>query len=191
LPGYTPTWQQEVKVTQKLDVKKNKTLIEFSSADYLRGIAAEINGKKEKIDERNCVHTLDYPLEMDWLKDSVVLKSGMKGTDKVVDLKLKLVFERQPYSVNLTIKPDKEMTVEACNFKYAQAKRTKVTASWYTYPQRILEPALRLRLPRETKLEAEVSVTFLETPLSIKCEGKNKHFDHRAVIVRKIQLKDN
>ena len=191
LPGYTPTWQQEVKVTQKLDVKKNKTLIEFSSADYLRGIAAEINGKKEKIDERNCVHTLDYPLEMDWLKDSVVLKSGMKGTEKVVDLKLKLVFERQPYSVNLTIKPDKEMTVEACNFKYAQAKRTKVTASWYTYPQRILEPTLRLRLPQGTKLEAEVSVTFLETPLSIKCEGKNKHFDHRAVIVRKIQLKDN
>jgi hypothetical protein len=47
---------------------------------------------------------------------------------------------------------------------------------------------MELALPLEARLEAEIAATFLETPLSVSCQGKNMHFIQRAELKRKVDL---
>jgi len=62
---------------------------------------------------------------------------------------------------------------------------------WYSFPPKSLRPQLKLRVPKGGELEAEVTATFLETPIEIQCEGENKHFIHRAEITQELELHRN
>jgi pimeloyl-ACP methyl ester carboxylesterase len=44
-------------------------------------------------------------------------------------------------------------------------------------------------MPKDSSLTAEITATFLETPLNIQCQGDNKHFIHRAIVTRELELK--
>jgi hypothetical protein len=186
-PGYTATWKQEVSIIQKLDSEKNKTSIEFSSSDYLRGIRANINGKEETINMRKCLKKIDYPLEMNWLKDKVTSQVEEKGAERIINLKFMLDFEKQPYTVSLRLKSDKAFKIEESNVKYRKSKKG-ARIRWYSFPQGSLLPELKLRLPKGAKLRAEILATFLETPVPISCAGKNKHFIYRAQITRRLDV---
>jgi hypothetical protein len=185
LPSYSSKWEQQVKITQKLDGDKNKTFIEFSSSDYLKEITANIDGKEETIDRRKCFKKMEYPLEMDWLKEEYACQSEEKGADKLIKAKFRLELEKQPFTVSLKLKSDMPLKIEESNVKYVKRKKT-ATISWYSFPQQILQPELRLLIPKEAKLEAEIIVDFLETPIAISCGGKNKCFIYRAEISKKL-----
>jgi len=186
LPSYQAPWEQQISITQKLD-QENKTSIEIGSSDYLRGIKATIDSKEEAIDIKSCIKKIDMPLEMNWLKESNLSSFEEKGAQKLVTVKLQLDFEKQPYSVSLRLKSDKPFKIDESNVKYSHKKK-RATIRWVYYPQLSLSPELRLSLPKEAKLEAEINATFLETPLSIIAQGENKYFIHRAEIKRKITL---
>ncbi len=188
LPSYAPPWQQVVTVTQKSETAKNKTSIEFSSADYLKGIVAHFAGRKEIVRSRKVIYKIDYPLEMDWINEQTDLLPEVKGEEKKINLKMKLNFKKQPYEVTLKLVSDKEMSVESSNLTYVRAGKRGAAINWYSFPVGSLEPEIRLNLPREAKLEAEVSATFLFTPLAIRCEGENKDFVYRSLIIRKLDL---
>jgi len=188
LPSYTPPWEQVISVTQKLDGHKNKAFIEFASGDYLRGIEADINGKKQAINERSCVKEIEYPLEMDWVKDRVVSQTEEKGAEKIIKLDIALEFEKQPYTVSLSLKSDKAVKIEESNVKYAERGKKGATITWFSFPLGSLEPTLKLSLPKGAKLEAEIAATFLDMPVPISCTGKNKFFVYRARITRKIKF---
>jgi len=187
-PSYSRPWEQVVSITQKSESAKNKTSIEFSSADYLKGIVAHFAGRNEMIRSRKVLYKIDYPLEMNWINEQTDFRSEVKGEDKKINLRVKLDFKKQPYEVTLKLVSDKEMSVESSNFTYVRTGKREAAISWYSFPVGSLEPELRLNLPREAKLEAEVSVTFLATPLAMSCEGENKDFVYRSLIIRKLDL---
>jgi hypothetical protein len=191
LPSFTSTWEQIVTVTQKTDSKSDSSSIEFASFDYLKGIKANIDGQQEAINIRKSYKKTDFPLEMDWIEDSVSYSLQEDGEENILDLDALLEFEKQPFAVNLEFECDKPFTVEECSVKYNQRKNNKVSIRWYSFPPTSLSPQLKLRMPKEGELKAEITATFLETPLEIKCEGKNKHFIHRAEITRQIELQIN
>jgi hypothetical protein len=186
-PSYTSIWEQEVSVIQKYDGEENKTSIEFSSSDYLREIKANINGKEETVDLRKCLKKIDYPLEMNWLKDKITSQVEEKGADKLISLKSLLDFEKQPYTVSLKLKSDKAFKIEESNVKYSKSKKN-ANIRWHSFPQRSLLSELKLRLPKGAELSAEIFASFLDTPIPISCAGKNKHFIYRAQITRKLDL---
>ncbi|HUU39212.1 MAG TPA: M28 family peptidase [Candidatus Desulfaltia sp.] len=186
LPAYDGPWEQEVTVTQKRDAE-NKTAIEFTSSGYLRGIRADIDGREEVLDERTSFRSLDWPLEMDWLKEEVTSQTEDRATDRLVRLNFQLDFEKPPYGVTLRLKSDRLFTVEKANVRYRHQKNRAMVA-WSTHPPQVLQPKMELILPREAKLEAEIVATFLETPLPVSCQGKNMHFIHRAELKRKVDL---
>jgi hypothetical protein len=188
LPSYVLPWEQVVKVTQKWDAQKDKTSIEFSSGDYLRGIEADINGQTQVLNEWSCVKEIEYPLDLDWVKDKVVSQSEEKGAERIIDLAIGLEFTKQPYSVSLRLKSDEPLVIEDCNVKYAAKGKKSAVINWFSYPQGSLEPKLKLRLSKNAKIEAEVSATFLDQPVPVSCRGKNKFFVYRAFITRKINL---
>jgi hypothetical protein len=90
--------------------------------------------------------------------------------------------------VSLSLKSDKPMKIEESNIKYAQRGQKGATVSWFSYPQGNLEPKLKLRVPKDAKVEAELRATFLDKPIPITCEGKNNFFVYRALITRKLKL---
>lgn len=186
LPGYRAPWEQEVSITQKLD-QENKSSIEIGSSDYLRGIKVTIDGKEEAINIKSCIKRIELPFEMNWLKESNLSSFEEKGTENLVNVKLKLDFEKQPYRVSLGLKANKPFKIDEANVKYSHKKK-RALVRWGNYPQQSLSPEFRLSLPKEAKLEAEINATFLETPLSIVAQGENKYFIHRAEIKRKITL---
>jgi hypothetical protein len=186
LPSYAPPWEQVVTVTQKWESEKNKTFIEFLSGDYLRGIEATVDGKPQTINLRSCVKEIEYALDMDWIKDKVVSQSEEKGAEKIVDLGIALEFSKQPFTVSLSLKSDKVMEIEESNVKFVANGRTGATITWFSFPQGSLEPKLKLRLPKDAKIEAELRATFLEKAVPISSEGKNKFFVYRTLITRKI-----
>ncbi len=186
LPSYVSPWEQVVAVTQKWDIKENKKFIEFSSGDYLRGVEADISGQRQIINERSCFKEIEYPLDMDWVKDKVVAQSEEKGAERTLDLAVGLEFTKQPYSVTLRLKSDEPLAIEDCNVKYKVKRKKSAVIRWFSYPQGSLEPKLKLRLPKEAKVEAEVDVTFLDQAVPISCQGPNMFFVYRTVITRKI-----
>ncbi len=188
LPSFTSTWEQVVTVTQKTDSKTGDSFIEFASFDYLKGIEANIAGRQETIDIRKCYRKTDYPLDMDWIKGSVSHSIQEDGEENILSLDNLCEFERQPFTVNLKFECDEPITVEECSVKYAQGRDNSVTMRWYSFPPKSLRPQLKLRIPEGGELKAEVTATFLETPIEIKCEGENKHFIHRAEITQEIEL---
>jgi hypothetical protein len=190
VPSYTPPWEQVISVTQRSDGFKNKTSIEFSSSDYLRGIEADIGGQRQTINERSCVKEIDYPLDMDWVKDKVVSQSEEEGADKLVSLDIALEFAKQPFTVSLSLKSDRAMKIEESNIKSASKGKKGATITWFSFPEGPLVPKLKVRLSKEATLTAEFSATFLEKPVPISCQGQNKNFVYRAFITRKINLGD-
>lgn len=188
LPSYTLPWEQVVTITQKWDAQKDKTSIEFSSGDYLRGIEADINGQTQVLNEWSCVKEIEYPLDQDWVKEKVVSRSEEKGAERIIDLAIALDFAKQPFSVSLRLKSDKALVIEDSNVKYAARGKKGVVITWFSYPQGSLEPKLKLRLPKDAKIEAEASATFLDQAVPVSGKGKNKFFVYRAFITRKINL---
>jgi len=186
IPSYQAPWEQQISITQKLD-QENKTYIEIGSSDYLRGIKAAIDSKEETIDIKSCIKKIDLPLEMNWLKESNLSSFEEKDGEKQINVKLQLDFEKQPYTVSLRLKSDKPFKIDESNVKYSHKKKN-ATIRWAYYPQQTLRPELRVSLPKEAKLEAEINATFLETPLTIIAQAKNKYFVHRAQIKRRITL---
>jgi pimeloyl-ACP methyl ester carboxylesterase len=189
LPSYTSTWEQEVRVNQKYDGKDNSTFVEFVSVDYLKGISADIAGQREAVNKRKSYLKIERPMEMDWLKDEVTFRTEEEGEEKIVDVDTLLEFEKQPFTVNVKFECVEPITVEECSVKYSHGKDTRVTMYWYSFPPKSLRPRLKMRVPKDSSLTAKITATFLETPLDIQCEGKNKHFTHRAIINREIELK--
>jgi len=188
LPSYNLPWEQVVTVTQKWDAKENKKFIEFSSGDYLRGIEADINGQRQTINGRFCFKEIDYPLDVDWVKDKVIAQSEEKGAERIIDLAVGLEFAKQPYSVNLRLKADQPLAIEDCNFKYTMKGKRSAVIRWFSYPQGSLEPKLKLRLPKDAKMEAEINATFLDQAVPVSCQGKNMFFIYRTVITRRLNL---
>jgi len=188
LPSYTSIWEQEVNVDQRYDGEKDKTFIEFSSGDYLKGIEADIAGQPETLNSKKCVKEIAYPLDLDWIGDRVTVHAEEQGSDRVVDMDVLLQFEKQPYTVTLDVKGDQPFTVEECSVQYQKKIKDRVTLYWYSFPPLNLQPKLKLKMPKDTKLKAEVIASFLETPIPIICEGEKKHFVHRAIISREIDL---
>ncbi|MEW5902028.1 MAG: hypothetical protein AB1715_11245, partial [Acidobacteriota bacterium] len=187
LPSYDHIWEQEVAVTQKYDTGKGETWVEFSSGDYLRGITATIDGQKETLEARTCSLEKKLPFEMNWLRTEFSAPGEEKGAERLVDLKMLLGFERQPFAVTLKLKSNRPFRLEEANVQFRHRKN-RATVRWFSFPAAPLQPEMKLILPRECTLEAEVNATFLETPLLILCEGKNKAFIHRAELVHKINL---
>jgi len=188
LPSYTSTWEQVVSVTQKYDSTTNSSSIEFSSFDYLKGIGVDISGQQEIINIGKSYRKTDYPLGMDWIKDSVSCRVEEEGEEKILNLDALLEFEKQPFTVNIKFECDEAITVDECSVKYNHRKDNRITIRWYSFPPKSLNPQLRLRVPKEAELKAEITATFLETPMEIRCEGENKHFIHRASITKDIDL---
>jgi pimeloyl-ACP methyl ester carboxylesterase len=188
LPSYTSIWEQEVNVYQRYDGEKDKTFIQFSSGDYLKGIEANIGGQSETLNSKKCVREIEYPLELDWIRDKVTLQAEEVGNDQMLDMDVLIQFEKQPYTVTLEVKGDQPFTVEDCSVQYQKGIEDRVTLSWYSFPPLSLQPRLKLKIPKDTELKAEITASFLETPIPITCEGDKKHFIHRAVIRREIEL---
>jgi pimeloyl-ACP methyl ester carboxylesterase len=189
LPSYTSTWEQEVRVNQRYNGKDNSTFVEFVSFDYLKGINAVITGQQETVNRGNSYLKIEQPLDMSWVKDDVMFQTEYTGEDKVMDVDALLEFERQPFTVNLKLECDLPLTIEECSVEYRHGKDTRVTMVWYSFPPKCLRPQLTLRMAKDANLTAEVTATFLETPLDISCRGDNKHFIHRAIVTRDIELK--
>jgi hypothetical protein len=126
---------------------------------------------------------------MDWVKDNVTYRVEEDGEEQIMELDTLLEFEKQPFSVHVKFECVKPITVEECSVKYNHGKDTRVTMYWYSYPPKSLRPRLKVRVPKDSSLTAEITATFLETPLDIQCQGDNKHFTHRAIITRDIELK--
>lgn len=190
LPSYTSTWEQEVHVNQRYDGEKDRTYIEFHSGDYLKGIETNIAGKPERLDSKSCIKEIDYPLDLDWIRDSVTLQTEEEGQEKWVRMDVLLEFEKQPYTVNLEVKCSQPFTVEDCNLHFQKKIAERATLIWYSFPPMSLQPRLTLKIPKEAELKTEITATFLETPIPIACEGDSKHFMYRAIIKRKLDLSD-
>lgn len=188
LPSYNLPWEQVVIVTQKWDAQENKKFIEFSSGDCLRGIEADINGQRQTINGRFCFKEIDYPLDVDWIKDNVAAQSEEKGVERTIDLAIGLEFTKQPYSVNLRLKSDQFLALEDCNVKYTMKGKKSAVIRWFSYPQGNLEPKLKLRLPKDAKIEAEINATFLDQAVPVSCRGPNMFFVYRTVITRKLRM---
>jgi len=185
-PAYDGPWEQDVTVLQKRDAE-NKTSIEFTSSGYLRGIRADIDGREEILDEKKSFRKFDWPLEMDWLKEEVTSQTEDRVSDRIVRLNFQLDFAKRPYMVTLRLKSDRPFTVENSNVRFRHRKNRAVV-SWSTHPPQILQPEFDVVVPLEAKLEAEIEATFLETPLSVSCKGKNIRFINRAELKRKVGL---
>jgi pimeloyl-ACP methyl ester carboxylesterase len=188
LPSYTSTWEQEVRVNQKYDGKEKSTFVEFVSSDYLKGITVNIDGQEESLNARTSYRKIERPLEIDWIEDRVTYRVEEEGDEKILDLDALLEFEKQPFSINVRFECEQAMTVEECSVKYRNGRGRRVTLYWYSYPPKSLRPRLKVRVPKESSLTAEITATFLEPPLEIHCEGENKHFIHRAIVERELEL---
>jgi hypothetical protein len=185
-PAYDGPWEQEVSVIQQLDAE-NRTAIEFTSSGYLRGIRADIDGRDEVLDEKASFRRLDWPLDLDWMKEEVTKQTEDRETDRLVRLNFQLDFERAPYMVSLRLKSDRPFTVENANLRYRHRKN-RAAVLWSTHPPQVLQPEMELALPLEAKLEAEITAVFLETPILVSCRAQNMHFVHRAEIKRRLDL---
>lgn len=187
LPSYAPPWVQTVAVIERFDAEKGKTWIDFSSGDYLKGVTAEFDGRKEALPARSSFKKLDGTLEMDWLRAGASSEFEDREGERLVRVKLDLVFEKQPYSVSLSLNSDAPLKVEEANVQYA-LRKNKVTMSWFSHPPSSLRPDIRVRVSKGAKLDAEVSAVFLETPRPITCQGENKLFVYRAELKRRIEI---
>ncbi len=185
-PTYDGPWEQEVTITQSRDAE-NRTAIEFTSSGYLRGIRAHIDGREEVLDEKRSFRRFDWPLEMDWVSEDIASQIVDRETNRLVRLNFQLDFEKPPYRVTLRLKSNRPFTIEKSNINFRHRKN-RATVTWSTHPPQLLRPEMELVLPLEAKLEAEISAAFLETPLSVSCQGRNIHFIHRAELKRKIEL---
>ncbi len=188
LPSYTSTWEQVVAVNQMVDSEKNKTFIEFASADYLKGIEVRFGGREESLNIKKGVKEIEYPLQMDWIKDKVFMQSEEQEEEKIMNLDIMLEFEKQPFAVTLRLECDDPVTVEESNVKYRTSKDRRIGIRWYSFPSMTLNPNLKLKMPKQAQLKATIQASFLETPIEISCSGENKDFIHRAVISREIDL---
>jgi len=163
--------------------------VEFVSFDYLKGISADIAGQQETMNMRKSYRKIERSLDMDWVRDNITYRIEEDGDEKIMELDALLEFEKQPFSVNIKFECDLPITVENCSVKYNHGKDTRVTMYWYSFPPKNLRPQLKVRVPKDSSLIAKITATFLETPLNIECEGNNKHFIHRAIVTRDIELK--
>jgi hypothetical protein len=188
VPAYDGPWEQEVAITQKLDAE-NKTAVEFLSFGYLRGIKVAIDGREVIMDERTSFKKIEMPLEMNWLKEQVTSETEEKGGRTIVHLKLRLDFEKLPYTVSLKIQSDRPFQVGRANVRYRH-KKNQATIRWAHHPGQSLTPEIDLRVLKGAGLDAEIAATFLEVPARVSCEGKDIHFIHRAKIERKVKLLD-
>ena len=189
VPSYTSTWEQEVRINQRYDGKEDSTFVEFVSFDYLKGISTDIAGQQETMNKRKSYLKIEQPLDMDWVKGDVWFRTEEDEEEKVVDVDALLEFKKQPFSVNFKFECDLPITVEECSVKYSHRKDTRVTMYWYSFPPKNLRPQLKVRVPKDSSLTAEITATFLETPLDIQCQGDNKHFTYRTIVIRDIKLK--
>ena len=188
MPSYDSTWEQVVHVTQESDIE-DKTSIIFSSGDYLKGVSADIAGRREVPGERESRYVFDEALDMDWLHDDISVEVENAGLEKLVHIKTALVFEEQPFTVSLRLDSEAEISVEDCSVHHVlRRKGQRVNLSWYSFPARTLKPELTLRMPADAGLKAVVRATFCETPLDIACSGENMHFIHRARILHEHPL---
>ncbi len=187
LPSYTRTWEQPVTITQKLE--KDKTFIQYSSNDYLKGIVANIDWKFESIDLHANSKEDDYPLDLEWIEKKVKFTTENVDGEKRVDLEFFFTFTRQPYSVTLCLDCDGSLSVEESETWHIQNKKSgRVTIEWFSYPPRRLTPRLKLRVPQGSELKAEIRARFLELPVEIVCTGENKEFIFRSEIVHSLDL---
>jgi pimeloyl-ACP methyl ester carboxylesterase len=189
LPSYTSTWEQEVRVNQRYDSKDKSTFVEFVSFDYLRKISAVMVGQQEIMNTRKSYRKIERSLDMDWVKDRVTYRIEEDGDEKILELDTLLEFEKQPFSVNVRFECEQPISVEECSVEYRNGKGRRLTLYWYSYPPKSLRPRLKMRMPKDSSLRAEITATFLETPLNIQCQGENKHFIHRAIVTRELELK--
>jgi len=187
VPSYDGPWEQEVTVTQKLDAE-NMTAVEFSSFGYLKGIKATVYGREITLDEHVPFKRIEMPLEMNWMREELLSTPlEEKVAEILVHLKLRLDFERAPFTVNLRLKSDRPFSVDRANVKY-QHKKNRATIRWAHCPGQSLVPELDVWLPNGANLDAEIAATFLEVPVLASCKGKYIHFINRAEIKRKVKL---
>jgi hypothetical protein len=186
-PGYARPWEQEVRVVQKLDATKNRTTVELSSGDYLRGVRAEIGGRVEDIKAKACYKVLDFPLEMNWLAATVRPQLAASAGEKLARVGFELAFERQPYTVTLRLRSNRPFRVETSNVHHRRRKN-RLAVSWQYFPAGVLRPEFELRLAPEATLDADIRAVFLETPVPVVGLGENVHFVRRSEIIRRIEI---
>jgi hypothetical protein len=186
-PSYASPWVQPIAVTERADVDKGKTWIDYSSGDYLRGVRVDSGGTVEEIRARTCFRKVDEALAMDWLRASGTIEPAEGAGKGLMSAKFDLAFDRLPYSVALVLSSDRPLKVEEANVDYRQGKRA-VLVRWLSHPPASLRPELKIRLPEGAKLDAEVSAVFLETPRPVRCEGKDKSFIYRAEVRHRLAL---
>jgi len=103
---------------------------------------------------------------------------------------MQLTFDRQPYSVSLKLNSDKPIQIEKSNMNYSKRKKN-ARIRWFSYPPKELLSEMKIRMPKDTKLDAEIIAIFLETPVPITCEGKHKYCIYRSEIKREVNIFGN
>ncbi len=188
LPSYARPWEREVRIVEKYDAAKDKTTVEFSSGDYLKGVRAEIGTRIEDLNTRTCRRVFDLPMMMDWLKAGVVPAFTDSGGETLARLRFELAFEKPPYSVTVRLTADRPFRVLSSSVRHRRG-RNRLTMNWEYCPARVLQPEVELRLPKEAKLTAEVRAVFLEGPVPVIAAGEDTHFVRRSEIVRRIDIR--
>lgn len=188
LPSYARPWEREVRIVERYDVAKDKTTVEFSSGDYLKGVRAEIGSRVEDLNTRTCRRVFDIPLQMDWLKAGVVPAFTDSGGETLARMRFELAFEKPPYSVSVRLTADRPFRVVSSSVRHRRS-RNRVTMNWEYCPARVLQPEVELRLPPEAKLTAEVKAVFLEGPVPVVAAGEDTHFIRRSEVVRRIDIR--
>jgi len=189
LPSYGRPWDQAVAVVQKYDAAKKETTVELSSADYLKGVRAEIGGRAEDFSARTCLRVIEFPLPMEWLRASVAPRFSDSAGETLAGVDFDLAFEKQPYAVSLKLWSNRPFRVENANVQH-KSRKNRLTVNWQYFPARVLRPEVELRLAGGASLTAEVRAVFLETPVRVVASGENKHFVQRAEVVRRLEIRN-
>jgi pimeloyl-ACP methyl ester carboxylesterase len=137
---------------------------------------------------RKSYRKIERSMDMDWVKDRVTYRVEEDGEEKIMELDTLLEFEKQPFTVNVRFECEQPITIEECSVKYTKRGNAGMTMYWYSFPPKSLRPRLKVRVPKDASVTAQITATFLETPLDIKCEAENTHFTHRAIITRDLEL---
>ena len=187
-PSYAPPWSQSVIVLERAGGEAAGTAIEISSGDYLKGITADVAREGQNTRERSCCVKTRRGAGDGLAPRRRRFQARTEGRgQRVTGARFDFLFSRQPFNVSLRLWSDKPLRVKEANVHYAKGKKSAVLR-WVQYPPPHLEPELMIALQEGASLEAEVTAVFLDLPLAIRCQGRDKSFVYRSQLTRRLHL---